>query len=70
LEEHDDPRRAEFTRLHQRLLATCCEPAKHPERSAWQARVVAFLAEGVTAKPAPGKPQAVAPWRGTAPKGG
>jgi hypothetical protein len=24
----------------------------------------------VTAKPAPGKPQAVAPWRGTAPKGG
>ena len=38
LEEHDDPRRAELTRLHRRLLATCCEPEKHPERAAWQGR--------------------------------
>jgi uncharacterized protein (TIGR02996 family) len=47
LEEHDDPRRAESLRLHRRLLATCCEPEKHPERAVWQARIVALLAEGV-----------------------
>jgi formylglycine-generating enzyme required for sulfatase activity len=29
------------------LLATCTEPDRHPQRSAWQARVVALLAEGV-----------------------
>jgi uncharacterized protein (TIGR02996 family) len=47
LEEHDDPRRAELLRLHRRLIATCCKPAKHPERALWQARIVALLAEGV-----------------------
>jgi uncharacterized protein (TIGR02996 family) len=47
LEEHDDPRRAELLRLHRRLLATCCVPNKHPERAAWQARVVELLAQGV-----------------------
>jgi uncharacterized protein (TIGR02996 family) len=47
LEEYDDPRRAELLRLHRRLLATCCEPDGHPERAAWQARIVELLAEGV-----------------------
>jgi uncharacterized protein (TIGR02996 family) len=47
LEEHDDPRRADLLRLHRRLLATCCEPEKHPERAQWQARIVALLAEGI-----------------------
>jgi uncharacterized protein (TIGR02996 family) len=47
LEEHDDPRRAELLRLHRKLLATCCEPDKHPERSHWQARLVELLAQGV-----------------------
>jgi uncharacterized protein (TIGR02996 family) len=47
LEEHDDPRRAELLRLHRRLLATCCEPAAHPERAEQQARIVRLLAEGV-----------------------
>jgi sulfatase modifying factor 1 len=47
LEEYDDPRRAELLRLHRRLLATCCEPDEHPERAAWQARIVELLAEGV-----------------------
>src|SRR5262245_61525861 len=47
LEEHDDPRRAELLRLHRRLLATCCQPEKHPQRAEWQARVVHLLAEGV-----------------------
>jgi uncharacterized protein (TIGR02996 family) len=47
LEEQDDPRRAELLRLPRRLLATCCEPERHPERSEWQARVVHLLAEGV-----------------------
>jgi uncharacterized protein (TIGR02996 family) len=46
LEEHDDARRAELVRLHRRLLATCCEPEKHPERAAWQARMVQLLMEG------------------------
>jgi uncharacterized protein (TIGR02996 family) len=47
LEEHDDPRRAELLRLHRRLLATCCEPERHPERAVWHSRVVALLVEGV-----------------------
>ena len=47
LEEHDAPRRAELLRLHRKLLATCCEPEKHPERAAWQARVVELLVAGV-----------------------
>src|SRR2546430_12018925 len=47
LEEHDDPRRAELLRLHRLLGATCCKPEKYPERSLWQGRVVAMLADGV-----------------------
>jgi len=47
LEEYDDPRRGELLRLHRRLLATCCDPERHPERAAWHSRVVALLAEGV-----------------------
>src|SRR5437764_6720420 len=47
LEEHDDPRRAELLRLHRSLLATCCEPDRHPERAAWQARIVELLGLGV-----------------------
>ena len=47
LEEHDDPRRAELLRLHRRLLGTCCEPEKHPERAGWLDRVVELLAAGV-----------------------
>jgi uncharacterized protein (TIGR02996 family) len=48
LEEHDDPRRAELLRLHRRLLATCCEPGRHGNRAAWQARVVELLGQGVS----------------------
>src|SRR5580692_2318612 len=47
LEENDDPRRAELLRLHRRLLATCCEPETHPERGAWQTRIVELLVAGV-----------------------
>jgi uncharacterized protein (TIGR02996 family) len=47
LEEFDDPRRAELLRLHRQLLATCCEPQRHPQRSAGQSRIVALIAEGV-----------------------
>lgn len=47
LQENDDPRRAELLRLHRRLLATCCEPDKHPERAAWQSRMVELIAAGV-----------------------
>ncbi|MCE9567743.1 MAG: SUMF1/EgtB/PvdO family nonheme iron enzyme [Planctomycetes bacterium] len=47
LEENDDPRRGELLRLHRRLLATCCEPDAHPERKAWQARIVELIAAGV-----------------------
>jgi uncharacterized protein (TIGR02996 family) len=47
LEEHDDPRRAELLRLHRRLLATCCEPKRYPERTGWQSRLVELLAGGV-----------------------
>src|SRR4051812_33393600 len=48
LEEYDDARRAELLRLHRRLLATCCEPDRHPERAAWQARIVELLGQGVS----------------------
>jgi uncharacterized protein (TIGR02996 family) len=47
LEENDDPRRAELLRLHRQLLATCCEPDRHPGRRKWQARIVELLAEGL-----------------------
>ena len=48
LEEYDDPRRGELLRLHRRLLATCLAPAAHPDRAAWQARVVELLCAGVS----------------------
>jgi uncharacterized protein (TIGR02996 family) len=47
LEEFDDPRRAELLRLHRKMLATCCEPDRHPDRAEWQARMVALLVGGV-----------------------
>jgi uncharacterized protein (TIGR02996 family) len=47
LEEHDDVRRAELLRLHHKLLATCCEPERYPERAAWHAQVVELIAQGV-----------------------
>lgn len=43
LEENDQPKRAELLRLHRKLLATCLEPDAHPDRAAWQARVVELL---------------------------
>jgi uncharacterized protein (TIGR02996 family) len=43
LQENDDPRRAELLRLHRRLLATCCEPDAHPERTEWHRRAVELL---------------------------
>lgn len=46
-EESDQPDRAELLRLHRKLLATCCEPDAHPDRAAWQARVVELLVAGV-----------------------
>jgi uncharacterized protein (TIGR02996 family) len=47
LEEHDDPRRAELLRLHQRLIATCCEPDAHPARAGWQSRLAELLVAGI-----------------------
>ncbi len=47
LEEFDEPRRAEFLRLHRRMLATCCAPDAYPERAAWHARMVELLGVGV-----------------------
>jgi uncharacterized protein (TIGR02996 family) len=47
LEENDDPRRSELLRLHRKLLATCCEPEHHPERTQWHARIAELIAEGV-----------------------
>jgi uncharacterized protein (TIGR02996 family) len=47
LEENDDPRRAELLRLHRKLLATCCEPERHPQRREWQARIVELLGQRV-----------------------
>jgi uncharacterized protein (TIGR02996 family) len=48
LDDHEDPPlRAELLRLHRRLITTCCEPEKHPERWAWQVRIVELLASGV-----------------------
>jgi uncharacterized protein (TIGR02996 family) len=47
LQENDDPRRAELLRLHRRLLATCCEPDAHPERTEWHRRAVELLGAGV-----------------------
>ena len=47
LDEHDRPHEAELMRLHVALLATCCEPDKHPERIRQQGRIVELLAAGV-----------------------
>src|SRR5947209_4103306 len=46
-EEKGEPRRAELLRLHRRLLATCCEPDRHPARAGWQARIVDLIGHGV-----------------------
>jgi uncharacterized protein (TIGR02996 family) len=43
LEENNAERCGELLRLHRRLLATCCEPDKHPERGAWQRRIVELI---------------------------
>ena len=48
LEEFDDPCRAELLRLHRKLIAICCEPEQHPERTQWQTRMVQLIAAGVT----------------------
>jgi formylglycine-generating enzyme len=47
LEEYDDPRRGELLRLHRKMLATCCEPNAHPERTAWHVRMVELLGHGL-----------------------
>jgi uncharacterized protein (TIGR02996 family) len=47
LDRHGVPGRAELLRLHRLLLATACEPDRHPERRGWQARLVELLAGGV-----------------------
>ncbi len=47
LDEHDRPDEAELMRLHVSLLATCCDPDKHPERVRQQTRIVELLTAGV-----------------------
>ncbi len=47
LDEHNRSEEAELMRLHVALLATCCDPDKHPERVRQQARTVELLAAGV-----------------------
>ena len=47
LEEHDEPGQAELLRLHRQLLASCCEPDAHPNRAAWQSRIVELMKAGV-----------------------
>ena len=47
LDDHNRPQEAELMRLHVALLATCCEPDKHPERVRQQARIEELLAAGV-----------------------
>ena len=49
LEEFDDSRRAELTRLHLQLRQTCTEPDAHPERAAWHSRILELMEAG--AKP-------------------
>jgi len=46
LEEHNQPQEAELLRLHDALLATCCDPDEHPERVPRQMRLVELLAAG------------------------
>jgi len=47
LQENDDPRRGELLQLHRRMIRTCCEAHKHPQREDWQARIAELLALGV-----------------------
>ncbi len=47
LDDHDAPYPAELIRLHQQMLATCCEPDRHPQRAGWQSRMVELLGQGV-----------------------
>lgn len=49
LDDHGFADRAELLRLHRMLIDTCCEPDLHPNRAAWQARVVELIDQG--AKP-------------------
>jgi uncharacterized protein (TIGR02996 family) len=47
LDDHGFADRAELLRLHRMLIDTCCEPDAHPERAAWQARIVELIDAGV-----------------------
>ena len=47
LDDHGFADRAELLRLHRMLIDTCCEPDAHPERTAWQARIVELIDRGV-----------------------
>ena len=47
LDDHSQPERAELLRLHRMLIDTCCDPDQHPERAAWQARIVELIDQGV-----------------------
>ena len=47
LDDHGESEPAEVLRLHRRLIETCCEPEAHPERAAWQSRMVELLVAGV-----------------------
>jgi uncharacterized protein (TIGR02996 family) len=47
LEDYDDPRRGELTRLHLQMRQTCTQPDEHPERDAWHARMMELMRSGV-----------------------
>ena len=47
LDDQEQCDRAELLRLHRELIRTCCEPDAHPERAAWQARIVELIDQGV-----------------------
>jgi uncharacterized protein (TIGR02996 family) len=47
LDDHGFADRAELLRLHRMMIDTCCEPDQHPERAAWQARIVELIDQGV-----------------------
>jgi uncharacterized protein (TIGR02996 family) len=47
LEDYDDPRRGELTRLHLQMRQTCTQPEQHPERDAWHARMMELMLSGV-----------------------
>jgi uncharacterized protein (TIGR02996 family) len=47
LDDHGFADRAELLRLHRMMIDTCCEPDAHPDRAAWQARIVELIDQGV-----------------------